>query len=232
MNDRYASMGDQLTRDRTMMRSREIAYEAVKNAILSGIFEPRDRLIEERIGEALDLSRTPVREALAILEHEGLIEAVPYKGLRVKPVTVGEFLSMYEALGVIEAAIARAAIPNVTATDIAAMRELLDEAERRADDDPPGHLAACRAFQQRLGECAASPFLTRMLVGIEERSDMYLIHSQQALPRENMLAAVADRRAILAAVQQGDADAAAQAAHAHADRIRVRWRAMYIENGK
>lgn len=56
---------------------------------------------------------------------------------------------------------------------------------------------------------------------------MYLIHSRQPLPPDNMTAAVHDRRRILEAVRAGDADAAACAAEAHAESIRVRWKAFY-----
>jgi DNA-binding GntR family transcriptional regulator len=213
--------------DRSILRSREVAYLSIKEAILQGAFEPHDRLIEEHLGAALELSRTPIREALAILEHEGLIESIPYKGLRVKPVTVQEFLSMYEALGAIEAAVARAAIPYLTSHDEGALLAVLDEAEARIPDDVVGHLAACREFQRHLGECSRNTLLTRMLVSIEERSDMHLIHSNQTLSRENMQAAVDDRRRLLDAVRSGNPDAASAAAEAHAHSIRDRWRSLY-----
>ncbi|HWV22639.1 MAG TPA: GntR family transcriptional regulator [Thermomicrobiales bacterium] len=226
-DERYSGILRHISGDTSRMRSREIAYEAVKNAILSGVFEPRERLIEERLGEALELSRTPIREALAILEHEGLIEAVPYKGLRVRPVTLNEFLGMYEALGMIESVIARQAVTRVTGADVVRLASILEVADRCIPDDVPGHLRACRQFQQALGECAGAPFLTRMLVGIEERSDLYLIHSQQQLSAENMRASVEDRRAILNAVQSGDPERASQAAEKHGEAIRVRWREHY-----
>ena len=227
MQDTYTEIDAQFTGDRSMMRSREIAYESIKNAILRGILAPRERLVEERLGEALKLSRTPIREALSILEHEGLIEAIPYKGLIVKPVTVDEFLSMYEALGVIESAIARSAALNAGPADIRTMAQSLDEATAAIPLDIPGHLAACRAFQSRLGACAQSPFLARVLLSIEERSDMYLIHSAQVLPAEKMQASVDDRRAILNAVANHDPESASAAALSHAEAIRIRWREMY-----
>jgi DNA-binding GntR family transcriptional regulator len=204
-----------------------VAYRAIKDAILRGVLEPRERLIEERIGADLQLSRTPIREALAILEHEGLIESVPYKGLMVRPITVQGFLGMYEALGPIESAIARAAVPHMTEALAQELSAILDEAEAAIPDDVVLHLARCREFQQRLGEIARSPFLTRTLLGIEERSDIYLIHSGQPLPEANMRAAVNDRRAILTAVRSGAPDAAAAAAEFHARGIRIRWRGLY-----
>ncbi len=227
MQDMYTEVDARFTKDRTKMRSREVAYESIKHAILSGILVPWERLVEERLGEALQLSRTPVREALSILEHEGLIESVPYKGLMVKPITVDEFLSMYEALGVIEPAIARSAAVNASPADIRRMEQSLDEAAAAMPNDIPGHLAACREFQARMGSCAHSPFLTRMLISIEERSDMYLIHSRQALPPDKMQASIDDRRAILDAIRKTDPSAAATAAETHAESIRLRWRELY-----
>jgi DNA-binding FadR family transcriptional regulator len=69
-----------------------------------------------------------------------------------------------------------------------------------------------------------------MLLSIEERSDMYLIHSHQQLPTEKMLAAVQDRRRILDAVAAADPEAAATAAAEHGEAIRIRWRALYPEH--
>ena len=212
---------------RKTARSREFVYEAVKHAILSGYFEPHQRLIEDRLGKALEVSRTPIREALAILEHEGLIESIPYKGIMVKPVTVQEFLGMYAALEAVEASIARTAVGRIPPAGFTELRKILDEAEHLIPDDIPGHLAACRRFQQRLGEYSGNPFMTRILVSIEERSDIYLVHNPVELPPSNLQAAVDDRRAILEAVESGDAERAAEAARSHARAIRIRWRNQY-----
>lgn len=227
MPDTYAMLEVSRSPRRSRLRSREVAYDAIKQAILAGKIPPEERLVEERLAEALQISRTPVREALAILEHEGLLDSVPYKGLAVKTVTIGEFLHMYEALGVIEAALARGAALNASAADIRQMDAALALSEAAIPGDVPTHLAAGREFQSLLGSAAGSPFLTRTLLGIEERSDMYLIHSGLPLPPDNMLAAVNDRRNILDRVRGGDAEGAAEMAMAHAASIRTRWRELY-----
>lgn len=227
VTDTYAVIESRRSPRRSRQSSREVAYDAIKQAILSGQIRPHERLVEERLAEALEISRTPVREALAILEHEGLLEAEPYKGLAVRPITVGEFLNMYEALGVIEAVIARAAAVNATASDIRRMDEALLQAEAAIPDNVPEHLAANREFQAMLGAAADRPFLTRMLLGIEERSDMYLINSGLPLPVENLKSSVEDRRRILERVRAGDAEGAADASMAHAAGIRARWPKLY-----
>lgn len=206
---KYARVGAHAIKNRRMLRSREVAYQSIKHAILSGVLGPEAQLIEERLGAVLDLSRTPVREALAILEHEGLIEAIPHKGLFVRQISVAEFLQMFEAAGTIEPALAREAARQATESDLVAMDALLVEAERAAPEDISGHLAACRDFQRRLGQCGGNQYLTAFLLSIEEKSDLYLISTGRPLPADKMLAAVADRRAILEAVRRRDPEAAA-----------------------
>ncbi len=227
MTETYAAIESRRSPHLSRKSSRDVAYDAIKQSILSGEIPPHERLVEERIAAALNISRTPVREALAILEHEGLLESEPYKGLAVRPVTMDEFLNMYEALGVIEAVLARSAAANATAADIRRMHDALQQAELAIPDRIPEHLAACRAFQELLGATAESEFLTRMLLSIEERSDMYLVHTGLPLSPENMRAAVADRRHILDGIREGNPERAAEAAIAHASRIRTRWRELY-----
>lgn len=69
---------------------RQRVVEALRAAILSGRFEPGDRLIEERISQELETSRGPVREALRQLEHEGLVQSFPYRGAVVLGVSEEE----------------------------------------------------------------------------------------------------------------------------------------------
>lgn len=228
----YDGVADQLKTSRRSARLRELAYQAIKDSILTGVLGPEAPLIEERLAAVLEISRTPVREALAILEHEGLIESVPYKGLFVRDVTVGDFLLKYETVEVVEPALARLAAVHAQPSDIAAMEDVLARAKACIPHDVPGYLASCREFQERMGQCAKNPYLTSMLIGIEEHADLYLlkVSVRQSLPADKMLAAVADRRAMLDAIRAGDAEAATEAARAHAHAVQSRWREFYAGN--
>src|SRR5690606_8887476 len=62
----------------------EFVYTTVRDAILSNKFRPGERLSEERIGQQLQVSRTPVREALKRLHAEGLVEITPHRGAVVR----------------------------------------------------------------------------------------------------------------------------------------------------
>lgn len=208
-------------------RLREVAYQAIKDAILTGKVNSKQPLVEERLAAQLEISRTPVREALAILEHEGLIEAVPYQGLFVKDISLREFQEIYETAETLEPALARQAAMHVTPADIVAMEAMLAKAEAYIGSDIPSHLAACRMFQQKMGECAGNLYLTALLMAIEERSDLYLISKVTELPPDKMLAAVQDRRAILDALRASDAAGAEQASLRHIQALRQRWQEYY-----
>ena len=88
---------------------REAAYQAIKQAILDGLLEPGQPLIEERLAEMLQISRTPVREALAILEHEGLIAPVYRRGLFVCKLTREQVVELFTANEAVEPFLARRA---------------------------------------------------------------------------------------------------------------------------
>lgn len=223
----HHSLGTPPATGRRGARLREVAYRAIKEAILNASLKPEIPLVEEHLASELQISRTPVREALAILEHEGLIEVVPYQGMFVKEVTANEFLEMYEGVGTIEPELARRAAAIATPDDIAAMEELLLKAEQYFPDDAPRLLGACRMFQQKIGECARNDYLTALLITIEERSDLYLITKWQVLPPDKLLAAINDRRAILDAIRARDPDLAAQRSLDHARAARLRWKDLF-----
>lgn len=68
----------------------EIAVENIRSAIISGHYELGEALSENSLTESLGISKTPIREALALLKHEGLVTVVPQKGTFVFTMSVGD----------------------------------------------------------------------------------------------------------------------------------------------
>ena len=62
---------------------RDIVFQTLRNAIITGELQPGERLMETQLGERLGVSRTPIREAIRKLELEGLVVMVPRKGAQV-----------------------------------------------------------------------------------------------------------------------------------------------------
>jgi DNA-binding GntR family transcriptional regulator len=99
------------------------AYRRVRQAIIEGTYPPGARLVEQRLAEELDLSRTPVREALRSLHAEGLVDIEPNRGTVVRRVTVDDIADVYELRARLEAYAAERAAARLLPAD-----------ERRLDD--------------------------------------------------------------------------------------------------
>jgi DNA-binding GntR family transcriptional regulator len=73
----------------------ELAYEQMRAAIVENRYPPGQRLVEQRVAEELGLSRTPVREALHLLEAEGLVVSERNRGAMVRPLSATEVVDLY-----------------------------------------------------------------------------------------------------------------------------------------
>jgi DNA-binding GntR family transcriptional regulator len=105
-------------------------YTALRVAILAGKFKPDARLYETKIATELGVSRTPVREALAMLEAEELVVSVPNRGTLVRRVTAEEVRETYDVRVVVEGHAARLAAQHITERGLIRLRKLNAEMER------------------------------------------------------------------------------------------------------
>ena len=104
---------------------REKVYAVVREDILNGRFSPGERMVETRIAEEIQTSRTPVREALHMLEREGLLEAIPRVGYRVRQVSWSEVEEICGIRVVNEILAARWAMERITPDELRALEENL-----------------------------------------------------------------------------------------------------------
>jgi DNA-binding GntR family transcriptional regulator len=206
-------------------RYREVAHASIKTAILDGTVELGEPLFEERLAADLGISRTPVREALAILEHEGLISPGSGRGLFIREISREEFLELFTANEVVEPYLARSAAVKATDEGI----QQLDEAiaiGRRAALDQSIHesLRSGREFHRALGEIAGSRSLTDLIVRNEEKVDLFLIGqgNPHLLATEKMDLSNDEHAAILNAIRARDPEAAQRLVIYHAQSLRLR----------
>src|SRR2546421_13031594 len=94
------------------------ATELIRQAILDGRLEPGSRLKEEELARELGISRTPVREALLVLQAEGLVDAVPNRGAVVRSHDANDLEDLYQLRALLEGYAARRAAANVTEQDV------------------------------------------------------------------------------------------------------------------
>jgi DNA-binding GntR family transcriptional regulator len=111
------------------------ATELIREAIIDGRLPPGQRLKEEELARELGISRTPVREALLILQTEGLVDAEPNRGAVVRSHDAGDLEDLYQLRALLEGYAARRAAANVTEATIADLSASCERFEALIDGD-------------------------------------------------------------------------------------------------
>jgi len=125
----------------------------LRTAILSGRLKPGTSLVETALADQMNVSRAPIREAIQILENDGLVETIAYKGKRVKPLTAREVEEVYSLREAFEVMAVQRIIERNTPVD--ALRAPCEAMLKAAgDDDLEGLVAGDEAFHRTLIEIA------------------------------------------------------------------------------
>src|SRR5205823_3991089 len=99
------------------------ATELIREAIVDGRLEPGQRLKEEELARELGISRTPVREALLMLQAENLVVATPNRGATVRVHDAGDLDDLYQLRALLEGHATRRATPRISDEEIESLRE-------------------------------------------------------------------------------------------------------------
>jgi DNA-binding GntR family transcriptional regulator len=123
--------------------------DRLRAAILSGRLRPGTGLVETALAEQMNVSRAPIREAIQILENDGLVETIAYKGKRVKPLTAREVAETYSLREVFEVMAVRRILENGARLQV--LHAQCDALMAAADaDDYAALTAADEAFHHAL----------------------------------------------------------------------------------
>ena len=114
---------------------RDIAYEQLKHAIITGQIPAGSRIVETVYADQLHISRTPLREALRKLERDGLVEYVMRRGVVVRAFTIDDVREIYTIRNSLEMLTLPAIIEKATKEDIDSLRERLSEMDRLQEKD-------------------------------------------------------------------------------------------------
>ena len=116
---------------------REKVYEYIRNRILSGKITPSTRMVETQLANEIGTSRTPVREALHVLEMEGLLEAIPRVGYQVKELKWEDVEEICEIRAVNEILACRWAMQRISPDDLKSIEDNLTLAEAEIKEGHP-----------------------------------------------------------------------------------------------
>jgi DNA-binding GntR family transcriptional regulator len=120
-------------------------YAAIRRAILEGSLRPGERIVEQPLAESLNVSRTPVREALLKLERENLVARMG-RGMAVRTYSGDEVRDIYDLRAQIEGYAARVACDRIGEAEIAALERVEDELEAELDRSVPDEADSTRSL--------------------------------------------------------------------------------------
>jgi DNA-binding GntR family transcriptional regulator len=192
------------------------AYDELRAAILSGELQPGAPLRTAALAERHGTSRTPVREALVMLENEGLVDLEPRRGAVVRGFATDDLVDLYELRVLVEPRAAELATERASTADLRRLRALLTAQEALRGIEPAAllrHVEINSAFHALIVELAGSDALlaaARAAKGIPHafRSAFYRDDEQRRF-------SLACHREILAAIAAGSADRAGSAMRIH-----------------
>lgn len=193
----------------------DTVYKTLLDAISAGTLAPGERITQEDLAEKLNVSRSPVLQALRLLKKDGLLEEAPGRGLvvtKLDPVRIGQLYQVRGALDALAARLAaqrRANIPMV----------LIERGRKAAaGTDVNALIDADMAFHKAIYEASGNPLIV-------ENAMLHWIHVRRVmgavLQRKMGRVGIWDEHAaIVKAIQDGDADLAAALSEQHAELAR------------
>jgi DNA-binding GntR family transcriptional regulator len=201
----------------TQSTFRDLAYTALKRAITAmDIYDRPDeiRLDERRLSEGLGVSRTPIREAMTLLEQEGFVRTLPRRGIYVVRKTKREIVEMITVWAALESMAARLVALNAPVDDIAELRRLMDAFHDGTDGERLQEYSDANiAFHQaiiRMSGCNLLAEMTQNLFIHMRAIRKVTIHQDNRASRS-----IVDHMAIIEALERRDPEEAARLVREH-----------------
>jgi DNA-binding GntR family transcriptional regulator len=189
----------------------DIAYHGIRSSILSTEFGPGMQLKLQSLADRYSISLIPVREALRLLQAEGLVESVRNKGARVAPISVAETIDVYRLRLVLETAALKLAYQHIDGHLIASLQQGQADMRRVFSSDPIQYLALHQKLHFGLYSRCDSKWTLRMLGLVWSHSERW---RRLALPKE-LEAPTEDHSPILEALARRDLRGACRALERH-----------------
>ncbi|PKM77505.1 MAG: GntR family transcriptional regulator [Firmicutes bacterium HGW-Firmicutes-15] len=193
---------------------RELVLDAIRSAIMSGILQPRERLMEIQMAEELGVSRTPIREALRKLELEGFIVMVPRKGAYVSDLSFKDIADVFEIRAALEGLAAGLAADRITEEELEDMERLLVEKREAITQNDIGKLVEVDTkFHELMYKASRNERLSSIISNLREQIQRFRLTSL-SFPGRNK-ESLDEHKKIVEAIQSRDIQIARHVAQEH-----------------
>jgi len=215
------------------LRRQNLAEDIVvrlRDSITKGMLQPGSHLVEQELSEALGVSRGPLREALRVLETEGLVTSYPGRGSFVTVISEKDIWEIYSIRTTLEVEAVRLATMRGTQSDFAELQaileELLDAAKSGAQENV---LDLDLRFHQKIWGMADHSRLENFLSELAVQMRMYI--AVQTSLYDDLLAGVSDHQLILEELKSGNKETAAKLMKLHLEEAEACLQS-YIKEGQ
>jgi DNA-binding GntR family transcriptional regulator len=201
---------------------REEAVEVLRAAILGGELEPGSIHSAVTLAEQLDVSPTPVREAMLELARSGLVEVLPNRGFRVTVIDDQDLDEICELRIMLEVPAMELVIERASDSGLEQLEQPLSELEAAADrNDVPAFLLADRDFHMGLLRLAGNQRMVEIVAGLRDQTRIVGLRSLAAA--DALQASAVEHRPILEAVRARDVAEAERVMVIHLEHTRGVW---------
>ncbi|MCX7856498.1 MAG: GntR family transcriptional regulator [Deltaproteobacteria bacterium] len=196
---------------------RKKVYNYIREKILKGELSQGERIYEGRLAKEIGVSRTPVREALHALEHEGLVISRPRSGYSVKPLSKEEVYEICEIRKVIEVLALNWALKRDKKKLIRELQKNIELCEKKLkDNDIKSFVELDGKFHETIATLSGSERLLELSRTLRRHMLRYRI--QSIYTKDNVERAIEGHRAILLAIENGSERKIEEALKEHIDR--------------
>jgi DNA-binding GntR family transcriptional regulator len=199
---------------------RDQTYDIIKNMIILREIEPGKKINEEHIAREIQVSRTPIREALCRLENEGIVRIIPRRGAFVSDLTETNVKEIMLIREVLEGLVTRLAVENMDQKTLDKLRRALEKVRTIPETDRELiHYTRSEVdFHALLLDASNNQMLKNMMVIIN--AHLQIIRLRTVVIPERARKTVKEHQRILQAIEDGDADAAEELMRKHVRSVR------------
>lgn len=208
------------TEKRTASSLTEQAYIALREKVISCELPPGADVKEAELAAMLEMSKTPVREAMGRLCLEGLMQAFPRRGYRVTPVTVKDMNNLFELRSILEGAAAGLAAKNTTEENLDQLEDLASAKYQIGEgESTKSFVASNHQFHIGIAKASNNPRLISLIERHLEEGTRFLYMGTRA--RDVNFETNSDHQGIIAALRTRDAQAATSLMQQHIENTRT-----------
>ena len=195
---------------------RDVVFNTLRKAILTGQLKPGERLMEVHLASRLGVSRTPIREAIRKLELEGLVIMIPRRGAEVARITEKSLKDVLEVRRALDALSVELACDRITQEDISRLLEACRAFERAVREGDASVIASEDvALHDIIVEATGNVRLQQLVNNLSEQMYRFrFVYIKEESQHDNL---IAEHREIYESIVSRDKERAAAAARLHID---------------